>query len=73
MHRGIPVIHTFEIGLHGQFIGKILNVKSEESMPGKDSKPDIRKSIQCDLCLMRAFQKTGEYIGDACSIGKARA
>jgi hypothetical protein len=43
MHRGIPVIHTFEIGLRRQCIGKILRVKSEESIPGKNGRPDIEK------------------------------
>jgi len=68
------VIHTFEVGLHRQFIGKILNVESEESMPGKNGKPDIEKINPMRFVPdAHTFQKTGEYIGDACSIGKAIA
>lgn len=66
------VIHTFEIGLHTQFIGEILDVKSEESMLGEDGRPDIRK-IQPILFVPDAltYHKAGEYIGEAFSIGKA--
>jgi flavin reductase (DIM6/NTAB) family NADH-FMN oxidoreductase RutF len=68
------VIHTFEIGLHTQFIGEILDVKSEESMLGENGKPDIRK-IMPILFVPDAltYHKAGEYIGDAFSIGKAIA
>ncbi len=68
------VIHTFEIGLHTQFIGEILDVKSEESMLGENGQPDIRK-IKPILFVPDAltYHKAGEYIGDAFSIGKAIA
>lgn len=68
------VIHTFEIGLHTQFIGEILDVKSEESMLGENGQPDIRK-IKPILFVpdARTYHKVGEYIGDAFSIGKAIA
>jgi flavin reductase (DIM6/NTAB) family NADH-FMN oxidoreductase RutF len=68
------VIHTFEIGLHTQFIGEILDVKSEESMLGENGQPDIRK-IKPILFVpdARTYHKVGEYIGDAFSIGKVIA
>lgn len=68
------VIHTFEIGLHTQFIGEILDVKSEESMLGENGLPDIGK-IKPILFVPIAltYHKAGEYIGDAFSIGKAIA
>lgn len=68
------VVHTFEIGLHTQFIGEILDVKSEESMLGENGLPDIRK-IKPILFVpdARTYHKAGEYIGDAFSIGKAIA
>ena len=66
------VIHTFEIGLHTQFIGEILDVKSEESMLGENGQPDIRR-IKPILFVpdARTYHKVGAYIGDAFSIGKA--
>jgi flavin reductase (DIM6/NTAB) family NADH-FMN oxidoreductase RutF len=37
------VIHIFEIGLHTQFIGEILDVKADESVLGEKGLPDIEK------------------------------
>lgn len=66
------VIHTFEIGSHTQFIGEILDVKSEESMLGGNGLPDIRK-INPILFVpdARTYHKTGEYVGEAFSMGKS--
>jgi len=47
--EGIPLIvecrlvHTFELGLHTQFVGEIMDVKAEESVMGKGRMADIRK------------------------------
>ncbi len=35
------VIHTFEIGLHTQFIGEILDVQCERNYLNQDNLPDI--------------------------------
>jgi flavin reductase (DIM6/NTAB) family NADH-FMN oxidoreductase RutF len=65
------VIHTFEIGLHTQFIGEILDVKAEESVLGEKGLPDIEKVKPIVFSPeRRTYHKVGEYLGDAFSIGK---
>jgi len=65
------VIHTYEIGLHTQFIGEIMDIKVDESMIGKDGYPDM---LIIDPFLYAAEQGkyygVGAYIGDAYDIGK---
>jgi len=65
------VINTIEIGLHTQFIGEILDVKSDESVIGKDNLPDIEKikPILYDP-EVRTYHGIGKYLGDAFSIGR---
>ena len=64
------LIHTFEIGMHTQFVGEILDVKADESVIGERELPDIEK-IKPFLFSpdMRTYHKTGEYLGKAFSIG----
>ena len=65
------VIHTFEIGLHTQFIGEILDVKADESVLGERGLPDIEKVSPVIFSPeRRVYHRVGEYIGDAFSIGK---
>lgn len=65
------VIHTFEIGIHTQFIGEILDVKSEESVLAENGSPHIGK-VKPILFVpdARVYYKTGEYLGEAFSLGK---
>lgn len=64
------VIHTFEIGLHTQFIGEILDAKAEESVLGEKGLPDIEKVSPFVFSPeRRIYHKVGEYLGDAFSIG----
>jgi len=65
------VIHTFEIGIHTQFIGEILDVKSEESVLAENGSPDIGK-VKPILFVpdARVYYKTGEYLGEAFFLGK---
>ncbi len=37
------VVHTFELGLHTQFVGEILNVLADESVMNSSRMPDIDK------------------------------
>jgi len=37
------LLPTFEIGLHAQFVGEIVDVEVEEDIPGTDEYPDIKK------------------------------
>ena len=65
------LIHTFEIGLHTQFIGEIVDVKADESVLNNDGLPDIQKVnpiIFAPSC--RTYHGIGDKLGDAFSIGK---
>ena len=37
--------HTFELGLHTQFVGEILDVKVDEELLGKGGVPDLEKLL----------------------------
>ena len=65
------VIHTFDIGLHTQFIGEILDVKADESVLGEKGLPDIEKVRPILFSPeRRTYHKVGDYLGDAFSMGK---
>ncbi len=65
------VLHTFEIGLHTQFIGEIMDVKAEESMLGEHGLTDILKVKPLIFDPGQgAYYSIGERIGKAFSIGK---
>jgi flavin reductase (DIM6/NTAB) family NADH-FMN oxidoreductase RutF len=65
------VIHTLEIGLHTQFIGEIIDVKSDESVLGEKGLPDIEKVRPIVFSPeVRRYHKIGDYLGEAFSIGK---
>ncbi len=65
------VLHTFEIGLHTQFIGEIMDVKVEESMLGEHGLADILKVKPLIFDPGQgAYYSIGERIGKAFSIGK---
>lgn len=65
------LLHTFELGLHTQFVGEILDVKTEEGIAREDGIPDpLRlKPIFYDPGT-RAYYSTGLFLGEAYSIGK---
>jgi flavin reductase (DIM6/NTAB) family NADH-FMN oxidoreductase RutF len=66
------VIHTFEIGLHTQFIGEILDVIIDEEILGDNGLPDI---LRLDPLIYAADNRTyygvEGYVGDAFGLGKA--
>lgn len=64
------LLHTFELGLHTQFIGEIMDVKVDESL--LDGKvPDIDKVKPILFAPEnRAYHGIGEYLGKAFSIGR---
>jgi len=37
------LVHTFELGLHTQFVGEILDVKADEEVLRPDGHPDVKK------------------------------
>lgn len=65
------LLHTIEIGLHTQFIGEILDVKADEAVLDQDGRPHIEriKPLIFDTSR-RAYYGTGEWLGEAFSIGK---
>jgi flavin reductase (DIM6/NTAB) family NADH-FMN oxidoreductase RutF len=68
------LIHTFEIGMHTQFIGEILDVKADESVLDSKGYPDItrvRPIIYAPVC--QAYYATGKLLGTAYSIGQTFA
>ena len=66
------VIHTYEIGLHTQFVGEILDIKAEEAVVGEDGLPNIEK-VNPFLYVPehRIYYGVGEFLGKAYSVGKA--
>jgi len=67
------LVHSFELGVHTQFVGEILDVKVEQSALGEKGRPDIRK---IDPFLFapgeQSYYRVGEWIAKAFSTGKAR-
>jgi flavin reductase (DIM6/NTAB) family NADH-FMN oxidoreductase RutF len=66
------LLHTFEIGVHTQFIGEIVDVKADESVIGENGMPDISKV----KAMIYEHGTTGYYgigrlVGKAFSIGKS--
>jgi flavin reductase (DIM6/NTAB) family NADH-FMN oxidoreductase RutF len=65
------LLHTFEIGLHTQFIGEILDVKVSEAVLGKDGLPDMGKVRPIVFAPgIHCYFGTGECLGVAFSIGE---
>jgi len=65
------LLHTFEIGLHTQFIGEIIDVKADESVLNDDGMPDINKIsplVYAPSC--GTYHSVGNSLGDSYSIGK---
>ena len=65
------LLHTFELGLHIQFVGEIMDVKADESVMGEKKFPDIKKvkPILFDPGN-RGYYGIGSYIGQGFSTGK---
>ena len=65
------VIHTYEIGLHTQFIGEIIDVKVDEATLTDKGLPDIVKVEPFIYgSEIQAYHQIGEKIADAFQIGK---
>ncbi len=65
------VIHTFEIGLHTQFIGEVMDLKAEESVLGETGAPDIEKVKPLSFTPeSRTYYGLGKLLGKAFSIGR---
>jgi flavin reductase (DIM6/NTAB) family NADH-FMN oxidoreductase RutF len=65
------LIHTFELGLHTQFIGEILDVKVDEKVLGEDKLPALDKVKPIFFAPEnRAYHGIGSYLGKAFSLGR---
>jgi len=65
------VIHVFELGLHTQFVGRILDVKAHESVLDARGMPDIEKVRPLVFSPgNRWYYGVGAMLGQAFSIGK---
>lgn len=65
------LIHHFELGLHTQFIGEILDVKVDEDKLTADGKPDIEKIRPMIYApTVETYHAIGRQIGRGYSIGK---
>jgi flavin reductase (DIM6/NTAB) family NADH-FMN oxidoreductase RutF len=66
------VIHTYEIGLHTQFIGEVIDVKVDQSALTDDGLPDMLKVAPFIYGgEIQAYHQVGEKIGTAFKIGKS--
>lgn len=59
------VLHTFEIGLHTQFIGEILDVKIDDGLQDERGNPDPEKVQPCTYA-----PGAGAYFGLGKKLGK---
>jgi flavin reductase (DIM6/NTAB) family NADH-FMN oxidoreductase RutF len=75
--KEFPLVHecvvktSIDLGLHTMFIGEILDSKVDESVMGKDERPDILKIKPYSLDFLRhEYYHTGTLLGKAFSDGK---
>ncbi|MBF7081812.1 flavin reductase family protein [Desulfallas sp. Bu1-1] len=65
------VIHIFEIGLHTQFIGEVMDVKADPAILGENEVPVMEKlKPMLHAPEIRHYYGVGKDIGAAFSIGK---
>ena len=65
------VRHMFELGLHTQFVGEILDVKIDDAALAPDGLPDIKKLNPMVFSPEgRGYYGIGELLGKPFSIGK---
>jgi flavin reductase (DIM6/NTAB) family NADH-FMN oxidoreductase RutF len=65
------VIHHYQIGLHTQFVGEIVDTKIDESVLDGDGGPDIEKIRPLIFSPgAQSYHGIGEFIGKAFKVGK---
>jgi flavin reductase (DIM6/NTAB) family NADH-FMN oxidoreductase RutF len=65
------VIQSFEIGLHTQFIGEIVDIKADENILSESGIPDIEKIKPMIFAPgIKNYYGIGKSLGKAFSIGK---
>ena len=65
------LLHTFEIGLHTQFVGQILDIKADEAVLDEEGRLDIQKVRPIIFAPgTGAYYAIGDCLGKAFTIGK---
>jgi flavin reductase (DIM6/NTAB) family NADH-FMN oxidoreductase RutF len=65
------LLHTFELGLHTQFVGEIIDVKIDEDVLDAAGVPDLSKLLPMIYAPeIQGYFGIGRFIGKAFSIGK---
>lgn len=65
------IVHVFELGLHTQFVGKILDVKGDEEVLDESGNPDILKVLPIIFSPgNRFYYGVGPSLGHAFEVGK---
>lgn len=65
------LLHTFELGLHTQFVGQIVDVKADEAALGEGGVPDMEKLRPIVFAPGgQVYYGIGRRLGKAFSIGK---
>jgi flavin reductase (DIM6/NTAB) family NADH-FMN oxidoreductase RutF len=63
--------HTFDLGIHTQFVGEIVDVKADEVVLGNDELPDIKKLNPIMFAPgAQAYYGIGGFLGQAFSVGE---
>lgn len=65
------LFHTIELGIHTQFVGKVLNVRADESLLDNSGALDIKKIKPLIFTPdTYAYYGVGDYLGQAFSKGE---
>ena len=65
------MLHVFELGLHTQFVGQIMDVKADEAVLGAADQPEIDKVRPIIFSpANRVYYGVGPSLGHAFAIGK---
>ncbi len=65
------VLHVFELGLHTEFVGQILDVKADEEVLDAAGMPDIEKLLPIIFSPgNRVYYGVGPSLGHAFAVGK---
>lgn len=66
------LLHVFDLGIHTQFIGEIMDVKADHAVLGEDGLPDIMKikPLVYDTAH-KGYHSVGPLLGKAYTVGKA--
>ncbi len=63
--------HAYELGLHTQFVGEVMDVKADPGVLGEDGLPDMEKVRPMLFAPeSRTYYRVGGIVGKAFAIGK---